>query len=203
MKAVEPIRLGRRETQRLETRNRIYEVAIAEFKAVGFAVAQIERIVEAAGVARGTFYFHFPTKEHVLLELQRRREANVAKLLGEFDDRPASIRELLERFVEAMLVQSEDLIETGLMRDLLTVYIRQPPELDLAVQPLVAELVERFSEAAERGEVRSDLEARDLVVLFGTQLFGFLLLGMASQPPEERDEAFKNMLDVFIRGIAL
>ena len=34
----------------------------------GFSNAQIDRIVERAGVARGTFYFHFPTKEHVLVE---------------------------------------------------------------------------------------------------------------------------------------
>jgi AcrR family transcriptional regulator len=28
--------------------------------------------VAAAGVAHGTFFFHFPTKEHVLLELEHR-----------------------------------------------------------------------------------------------------------------------------------
>ena len=31
-------------------------------------------IVRAAGVARGTFYLHFPTKDHVLMELLRRRQ---------------------------------------------------------------------------------------------------------------------------------
>ncbi len=59
--------MGRRERQRLETRARLYETALAEFKDVGFNDAQIDRIAEKAGVARGTFYFHFPTKEHVLL----------------------------------------------------------------------------------------------------------------------------------------
>jgi len=62
----------RRERQRLETRGRLYEAALAEFRRVGFANAQIEAIVERAGVARGTFYFHFPTTEHVLLEFQHR-----------------------------------------------------------------------------------------------------------------------------------
>ena len=62
-----------------ETRDRIYECALAEFRRVGFAKGQIDRIVEAAGVARGTFYFHFPTKDHVLLEIRRRRVPSVIK----------------------------------------------------------------------------------------------------------------------------
>jgi AcrR family transcriptional regulator len=35
--------------------------------------------VAAAGVAHGTFFFHFPTKEHVLLELEGREEERIAK----------------------------------------------------------------------------------------------------------------------------
>ena len=46
--------------------------AVDEFRREGFARAQVDRIVAAAGVARGTVYFHFPSKEHVLLELQQK-----------------------------------------------------------------------------------------------------------------------------------
>ena len=38
------------------------------------AEADVGAIVAAAGVAHGTFYFHFPTKEHVLFELERQAE---------------------------------------------------------------------------------------------------------------------------------
>ncbi len=60
MAQVVPIR--RRDRQRLETRARVYEAAVDEFRREGFARAQVDRIVAAAGVARGTFYFHFPSK---------------------------------------------------------------------------------------------------------------------------------------------
>ena len=62
-----------RETRRLQTRQRILGAAIAEFKRSGMAAADVGAIVAAAGVAHGTFYFHFPTKEHVLLELESSR----------------------------------------------------------------------------------------------------------------------------------
>jgi AcrR family transcriptional regulator len=61
-----------RTRRRLAPRDRLFEAAIAEFRGRGVAAAQIEAIVNAARVARGTFYLHFPTKDHVLLEVLRR-----------------------------------------------------------------------------------------------------------------------------------
>ncbi len=73
-----------RETKRLQTRERLMGAAIAEFKRSGIAAADVGAIVTAAGVAHGTFFFHFPTKEHVLLELERREEERIAKQLGRY-----------------------------------------------------------------------------------------------------------------------
>ena len=67
-------KLNGREAQRRQTRERLYAVAIAEFKRTGMAAADVGVIAKEAGVARGTFYFHFPTKEHVLAEMERGEE---------------------------------------------------------------------------------------------------------------------------------
>ena len=57
-----------RDAQRLRTRARVLDAAIVEFQRVGTKSADNNAIVDAAGVSRSTFYIHFPTKEHVLLE---------------------------------------------------------------------------------------------------------------------------------------
>ena len=73
--------MGVREAQRLQTRARVFDAALAEIGRSGLAGADVAAIAAAAGVVRGTFYFHFPTKEHVLVELERAEEAKiVAKL---------------------------------------------------------------------------------------------------------------------------
>ena len=74
-------RAGSREAKRLATRERLFTAAVAEFKRSGMADADVAAIVEAAGVAHGTFFFHFPTKEHVLAELGQREEVRMAAAL--------------------------------------------------------------------------------------------------------------------------
>jgi AcrR family transcriptional regulator len=74
--------LSAREAQRLETRARLF-AAVTEIGRSGLAGADVSTIAAAAaGVARGTFYFHFPTKEHVVVEVERAEEAKIVARLG-------------------------------------------------------------------------------------------------------------------------
>ncbi len=93
------VEVSAREAKRLQTRERLMGAAIAEFKRSGLAAADVAAIVAAAGVAHGTFFFHFPpTKEHVLLELERREEERIAKQFRQFlktqDDLASVLREV-------------------------------------------------------------------------------------------------------------
>lgn len=54
------------------------------------AGTDVNVIAAAAGVAHGTFFFHFPSKEHVLFELESREEELLAARLG-----PILFKELL------------------------------------------------------------------------------------------------------------
>src|SRR3954470_6575342 len=86
-----PSGVGAREAQRLETRARIFDAAVAEIGRSGLAGADVSAIARAAGVVRGTFYFHFPTKEHVLVELERAEETSI---VAELDTKAASPNDL-------------------------------------------------------------------------------------------------------------
>ena len=64
-----------------ETRARLFDAALTEIGRSGLAGADVSAIASAAGVVRGTFYFHFPTKEHVLVELERNEEVKIVEEL--------------------------------------------------------------------------------------------------------------------------
>ena len=88
-----------REAQRLATRERLFRAAVAEFKQTGVADADVAAIVESAGVAHGTFFFHFPTKEHVVAELGQREEVRMAGELERFLAPPRDLKATLAEVV--------------------------------------------------------------------------------------------------------
>jgi AcrR family transcriptional regulator len=195
-----PVEPTRRERQRLETRNRIYEIAVDEFRKVGFQRAQIEKIVERAGVARGTFYFHFPTKEHVLLELQRRHQQEIVERLRAIPRRADSVAAFLEAVIEAISADAAAFGDDALAREIVAIFVRQPRHLDLNTEPLVVALVDWFTEAQERGEVRSDLAPEEIADALLTQLFGFVIGAVDSIGGRLGD--LRRTIGVFARGVA-
>jgi AcrR family transcriptional regulator len=55
-----------RERQRSELRAQIYEAALALFRTQGFGNTSVQQIASAVGIGKGTFFNHFPSKDHVL-----------------------------------------------------------------------------------------------------------------------------------------
>ena len=84
------------------TRERLLGAAVGEFRRVGVAKADIKAIASAAGVAPGTFYFHFPTKEHVLIELERREEDRIATELSRYFTDAPGVSAVLTKVVDAV-----------------------------------------------------------------------------------------------------
>jgi AcrR family transcriptional regulator len=162
-----------RERQRDWTRARLFDAALEEFRREGFARASVSRIARRAGVSRASFYFHFPTKDHVLLELQWNLEL---RLVGHLSG-AESLRSALQRFVEGLTEAERSVGDLELFRDMIRIYTRLPDGLALDDQPfpLVLELGRHFLAGARRGELRSGLEAAQATHLFLTSVFGYLI----------------------------
>ena len=54
-----------------DTRRRLFEAAVHCFSTTGYEAARIDDIARRAGVAKGTFFVHFATKDAVIVELVR------------------------------------------------------------------------------------------------------------------------------------
>lgn len=166
---------GSRARQRLDTRERIFEVALQEFRAVGVAAAQVDRIARAAGVARGTFYFHFPTKDDVLLELAARVSARIARRITALGDSEPSLRDLLTRVNDAIMDEHGRVGKSGLLAEMLSLHVRRPHDLadpSGNVPNLVHELAQQLAAAERRGQLVFGLPPEQLAFVFATSLFG-------------------------------
>jgi len=190
-----------REAKRLATRERLFAAAVAELKRSGVAAADVGAIVAEAGVAHGTFFFHFPTKEHALAELGHREEVRMTAELDRFLAEAPALRATLREVVR-MSGTVERRLGTVLFRDLLGLYFAPTrPELQLwPDHPLIARVVAEFERARDRGELRPDpgVDPTSAAVFF---LMGYFALQVTYERSADRDRMLEQNIDVLLRGL--
>ena len=186
------------------TRERLFQAALAEFREHGFEAASVGAIAQRAGTSRASFYFHYPAKETVLLDLQWRVEMAIVDQTRD----ALGLRAFLDALIDAICIADADLAAGGLLRVMLGVYIRQPAGLDLADQPfpLMMEVARRFTEArnavlrpgtdARNAVLRPGLDPAQATELFLASLFG-LVAGTAA-PIATRRDAMHTLATLFL-----
>lgn len=163
-----------RETKRLQTRERLMGAAIAEFKRAGMAEADVGAIVAAAGVAHGTFFFHFPTKEHVLLELEQREEERIAKQLTRST---GSAHDLSSTLAEAvrLVMGLERRLGAVLFKDFLALHFSQTrPADERGRHPVIVEVAREIEYAQKQGGVDPGVNPMNSAVFFLLGLYALL-----------------------------
>jgi AcrR family transcriptional regulator len=192
---------GSRARQRAETRERIFETALQEFREVGFAAAQIDRIAKNAGIARGTFYFHFSTKDDVMLELARRINARIVRRVAPIVEAKPGLLEFLVRVNDALIDEHNRVSDAGLRAEILSLYIRRPYDLrdpSSNVPTLTDTLVGPLRTLSEQGGLRSALSAEQLSVVIMSSLFGVL----ARVPPGAQvRETCVSLIEILAKGL--
>jgi TetR/AcrR family transcriptional repressor of uid operon len=206
-----------RDAQRQQTRQRVYAAALAEFKRTGLAAADVRDIAAAAGVARGTFYFHFPTKEHVLAEFERHEEARLvaqlSKSVAQLDarcgppssDRPEFLPAALGEVVR-LLTAMERRVGKTLFREMLGLHFspRRPDVLPGADQwadyPIMTSVIGIVERARERGEVYPGADALRTAQFFLMGLYAMLITSH-EHSKAARAEILDNFMATVLRGV--
>lgn len=169
--------LSRRARRGIEVRNRIFRAALELFARQGYVQTTVEQITEAADVGKGTFFYHFPSKEHVLgafgdIRVNKVRAAAEEARLGR---RP--IRQVLEKLFDSL---AEDYRRApNLFRCvLLTMLANEPVRQDVAkrFQEGLSALEVIFQVGQQRGEIRGDRKPMEMARSFQQMFFGTLLL---------------------------
>jgi AcrR family transcriptional regulator len=169
------------------TRERLLGAAIGEFRRAGVADADVKAIAAAAGVAPATFYFHFPTKEHVLVELERREEDRIAIELTRFFAESHGMREALTQIVST--VQGlEQRLGNRLFKDFLALHFSaaRPPEEVWANHPVIVAVIDELRRAQDRSAIPPDIDPFYSGLFFLVGLYALLVTLPATEPMREQ-----------------
>jgi AcrR family transcriptional regulator len=190
--------LTARDRQRVETRRRVREAAMVVFRRDGAAAARIDDIVTAARVSRGTFYFHYPTKEDVLVELLGEAENRIADAIAVLP-KSTSLERLLECTCEKIADEWEP--EPRLFQDVGAVAVRRAASSWREGQrdPVSLALADAFRAAVARKELSVNLPVEVLADFFLVNVFA-AALSWCAHPKTPLRVVLRAVMAIFIDG---
>jgi TetR/AcrR family fatty acid metabolism transcriptional regulator len=142
-----------------DKRERILDAAVRVFARKGFHATRVSEVAKAAGVADGTIYLYFESKDHLLVSLFEHRVERLLEYLETELPRAPSAAHKLQRIIElqlGLLEGERDLAEV------VTVIFRQSTKLMKehgapkfnAYLDVIARVI---AEGQESGELRADI----------------------------------------------
>lgn len=102
-----PHTIGRKDRKREQRRHGLVEVAKNLFLEKGYAGTTIDDIVEAADVAKVTFYYYFKSKEEIALEIKRLCHEEALVYVEGMRSRDQSAQQMIDGLISDIVVWTE------------------------------------------------------------------------------------------------
>jgi len=158
------------------TMRKILDAARAEFGERGFAESSIVGITQRAGVALGTFYTYFDSKEALFQALVRDMSAQVRDNVGPAFAGAADGLDGERRALEAFLRFAHD--HRDIYRIIDESEFVEPSVYREHYETTATRIAARLGSARDRGEIAPDLSNEDLNVLAWAMMGANVFLGL-------------------------
>ena len=166
-----------RDIQRQQTRQRLFDASIEEFCRVGVDKARVEQICKTVGVAKGTFFFHFPTKDHILLARQQQISEAMAVRIDKELGRVSTVKSFLKRLVNIVFEEHEAVGNSELIQQINLAIVRQSSSQSLNISKTAfgSALLKQIERLQKDGKISTNIKPIELADCLRLSLFGFLV----------------------------
>lgn len=195
-----------REKKKIETKNRIFEVSGKLFKAKGFDNTTIDEVTKEAGIAKGTFFNYFPTKEALIFYFAEQKAELVYDLTENRDMKHLPTKERIKKFLVVLAESYEkDKELTKLLFFEYRRYIENSrPMLDKDRSPhyrLIKVLLDLLQEGVEKREVKESIEIRMAAETLNAVYFHTLMMWLRSENDLSFSRDISAKIDLLFEGI--
>lgn len=167
----------RRQRRSAEIRERLFRAALDLFADKGFAETTVEDITEAADVGKGTFFNHFPSKDHILIAFGEMQLVKLEDAIENARNTNMPMPEFLRSL--GLRMTQEPIRNPAIIRTLLQAFLSTTPvraammDLQKRAHALHTQIVEL---GQSRGEIRNDIPPAEIAYVFRQTIFGTLLV---------------------------
>ena len=155
-----------------DKRERILDAAERVFAAHGFFAARVSEIAKEAGVADGTIYLYFKSKDEVLISLFESRMERFNQLLADAIPTAASPTEKLLTLIRTYLTLVR---EQPMVAEVLTIELRQSSKfMKEASNPKFGDLLRTIAGLVAEGQAAGELGDGIPAPIAARMIFGIL-----------------------------
>lgn len=192
-----------RKTNREDKRRRIIDAAVEVFADKGFFGARVSEIAEAAGVADGTIYLYFKSKDEILISLFKDKMTEINHRFQEVLSQTDDVENKLRRYISGHLSL---VAEQPKLMQVLTVELRQSARFMKEYSPqafgrYLALLASIIEQGQRRGVFRREMSS----ALLSRAIFGMVdeiaLSWVLGAPQDQRADVAAELGELILRGL--
>ena len=192
--------VSKREQGKVERKERLYEAALSLFRGQGYETTTVDQITRQAGLAKGTFFNYFPTKDAVLRYMGSREVGRLGAATLSLNGTSSSVGKLkrLMSALAASLERDRDLV-CLIFREGVTVSDLMAGDAGgFSLQPMAALLIRQ---AQRQNEINPNLDPAALAAALDALYLQQLIRWCESSKPYPLAERLTGIADLLLSGI--
>ncbi|MEI2690201.1 MAG: TetR/AcrR family transcriptional regulator [Anaerolineae bacterium] len=185
----------------------LYSAAVMLFRQQGFDATRVEEITQAAGVAKGTFFNYFPTKEDVLLYIGERHMSRLSvamnngtgKQISQERSAIAGLKAVLRALADS-LEEDRDLVRLAVDKAMKISHLAPVAGGRFSLQGLVILLIRR---AQRTGEVHPVVDPALVAQMLEGLYYQQLVIWCQEDFAFDLGERLEQVVDLLLVGIGV
>jgi TetR/AcrR family transcriptional regulator, fatty acid metabolism regulator protein len=196
-----------RERQRKERENLILQAAEEVLSEKGYHETSMDEIAARVGIAKGTVYLHFPSKEDLIFALFERELQTFLHLVDEAAVREGSVRSRLETILHGLYrgligKRLQLLISLYTNQEIRQELLEKKQQVHVCLEQVAAQVSALLEEGKAKGEFDTAIPTPVMLTLFFSLFspLGYKRLIVEDHMPVE--ELVGYLADFYFKGIA-
>ena len=192
-----------REIKKREKRERLLKASLRLFREKGYEQTKVAEVTRAAGVAKGTFFNYFPTKERVLLALGEQMLGRLGQVDADDLFQQKETRGKVKAMFHALAAGLD--ADRELVKEMVYRGLRLPDLVDNSRAQLDfrAMLVLLLEQGKRKGEIREDADTSFVADTLYTLYFQQVVLWCSKDFSTRLPDQLERVVDLIFDGISL
>jgi TetR/AcrR family transcriptional regulator, acrAB operon repressor len=190
------------------TRQNLLDAALTVFSREGYAATTLDDVAKEAGVTRGAIYWHFGSKAELYTTLITESESAAQVRMDELAAEGGGVIDIMRRIAVHLLKEIEQNERTRAIHELVMFKTGIEPELAESMEKkrqdiadLVDEIEGYIKMGINKGEIRSELNPRDVTIAFLGLQNGAIMMWLLNPSVFSLKQRANSLMDIFFEGI--